>query len=315
MNLRHFLSQSTPYKYELLKIVSYVLDISIEKLYSLDLEIDNDKIKIIQQLFKKYAEEKIPLEYLVGEVDFFWNKFFVNEDVLIPRPETEYLVQYAIEEIKSKLLTINSKFSIYDIWTGSWVIWITICKNLNIPVICSDISEKALEIAKKNAKNLWCGRISMMSDDSDDCQDSNSRWYLENKKFISLKVNSIYYEKFKMIRRYQDDNFKKNIKFVKSNLAEHIKDDNFKIICANLPYVPENFKIDDYAKKEPELALFAGNEGLALYEKLLEQVSNAILFLELTKKQAEKLVEEFSLKQYKILDTCHENIKVLKIKV
>jgi len=153
MNLKDFLSQPTPYKYELLKITSYVLNKPIEKLYSLDLEIDSNKVKKIQELFEKYTKEKVPLEYLLGEVDFFWNKFFVNENVLIPRPETEYLVKYAIEEIKSRLSTLSSKFSIYDIWTGSWVIWITICKKLNIPVICSDISEKALEIAQKNAKN------------------------------------------------------------------------------------------------------------------------------------------------------------------
>jgi len=263
MNLKDFLSQPTSCKYELLKITSYILNIPIEKLYSLDLEIDSNKVKKIQELFEKYTKEKVPLEYLLGEVDFFWNKFFVNENVLIPRPETEYLVKYAIEEIKFQLSSLSSNLSIYDIWTGSWVIWITICKKLNIPVICSDISEKALEIAQKNAKNLWC----------------------------------------------------KKITFLKSSLAEHIKNDNFKIICANLPYVPENFEVDDYTKKEPSLALFAENEGFALYEKLLEQISNAILFFELTKKQAEKLVEKFSFNQYEVLDTCHENIKILKIKV
>jgi len=291
MHLTSLLSQPTSHKYELLKIISYVLNIPVEKLYSSDVEIPDDKLEQIQQLFKKYTEDKIPLEYLLGEVDFFWNKFFVNENVLIPRPETEYLVQYAIDEIKSQLSVPSSQFSIYDIWTGSWIIWISICKKLNLPVICSDISDKALEVAKKNAKKLWCGIIEMMSDDKKD-----------KNQMIS--------------RRFQDDLSEWNkIILIKSDLAEHIKNEGFKIICANLPYVPENFQIDEYAKKEPELALFAENEGLALYEKLLNQVDNAILFLELTKKQAKRLVEEFEFKSYEILDTCHENIKVLKVKI
>ena len=294
MHITSFLSQPTPYKYEFLKIISYVLGIPIEKLYSSDIEISDSELIKIQQLFKKYTDEQIPLEYLIGEVEFLWNNFFVNENVLIPRPETEYLVQYVIDYIKNlhiitdnkhkitdndshtnfnkyKLSAINKKIScdnvysknikIYDIWTGSWIIWISICKSLNLPVICSDISEKALEVAKINAKKLWCDKV----------------------------------------------------KFVKSNLAGHIRNNEFKIICANLPYIPEDFKLDEYAKKEPALALFASNNGVALYEKLLTQVSNAILFLELTKKQAWSLVEKFKFDNYKILDTCHENIKILKI--
>ena len=263
MNLTSFLSQPTPYKYELLKITSHVLNIPIEKLYSSDTEIPDDKLRQIKQLFKKYTDEKIPLEYLIGEVEFLWNKFFVNENVLIPRPETEYLVQYTIQAIKSQISTLNSQLSIYDIWTGSGVIWISICKSLNLSVICSDVSDEALEVAKVNAEKLWCEKV----------------------------------------------------KFLKANLAEHIRSNEFKVICANLPYVPKNFQLDDYAKKEPALALFAENEGIALYEKLLNQVSNAILFLELTKKQALGLVEKFKFDNYKILDTCHENIKVLEVKV
>ena len=262
MNIQTFLSQPTPYKYELLKITSHVLKIPIEKIYSSDYEIPDNKLIQIHQLFKKYTQKKIPLEYLLWEVDFLENKFFVNENVLIPRPETEYLVQYAIKEIQSKLSSFSSKFSIYDIWTGSGIIWISICKKLNVPVVCSDVSEKALEVAEKNAKSLWCNKL----------------------------------------------------KFIKSNLADHIKNNkDFKIICANLPYVPEDFQLDDYAQKEPKLALFAFNDWLGLYEELINQVENAVLFLELTKKQAQKLIEKYKLQNYEILGTCHENIKVLKI--
>lgn len=95
----------------------------------------------------------IPLQYKTGWVEFYKLKFKVTPDVLIPRPESELLV----DEILSALPTFPSTLTILDIGTGSGCLAISIIKhlptwNVGIQIIATDISEKALQIAKQNAK-------------------------------------------------------------------------------------------------------------------------------------------------------------------
>ncbi len=95
----------------------------------------------------KLLEKNYPIQYLIGYVDFYNCKIYVNENVLIPRYETEYLVEKTIHFLKNK----NIKQGI-DLCTGSGAIAIALKKNLNINIDACDISNKAIEIAKKNAK-------------------------------------------------------------------------------------------------------------------------------------------------------------------
>lgn len=89
-----------------------------------------------------------PVQYIVGNVDFYGYTFNVNKDVLIPRFETEELVSKTINYIKKYL---NNNINILDIGTGSGCIAITLQKELNANVTGVDISPKALEVAKQNA--------------------------------------------------------------------------------------------------------------------------------------------------------------------
>ncbi|RNC79768.1 MAG: peptide chain release factor N(5)-glutamine methyltransferase [Winogradskyella sp.] len=90
-----------------------------------------------------------PIQYIFGETEFYGLKFKVNKNVLIPRQETEELVDWIISEYKSH----NSKFRILDIGTGSGCIAISLAKHLpNAEVFALDVSTDALEIAKNNAK-------------------------------------------------------------------------------------------------------------------------------------------------------------------
>ena len=92
-----------------------------------------------------------PIQYAIGETEFCDLKFKVNENVLIPRPETSELV---MKIINSQQPTANSQQLILDIGTGSGCIAISLAKNLpNSKVYALDISEKALEVAKGNAIN------------------------------------------------------------------------------------------------------------------------------------------------------------------
>lgn len=92
-----------------------------------------------------------PIQYILGETEFYGRRFLVNDSVLIPRPETEELVKYVVDKT---LRTQNSKpRTLLDIGTGSGCIAISLAKELpNFRVSAYDISEKALETAKKNAE-------------------------------------------------------------------------------------------------------------------------------------------------------------------
>ncbi|GJH41357.1 release factor glutamine methyltransferase [Capnocytophaga sp. HP1101] len=90
-----------------------------------------------------------PIQYILGETEFFSNRFFVNENVLIPRPETEELVEWVIEESKFN----KGNIKILDIGTGSGCIAVSLAKALpNAVVTAIDVSEEALEVAKRNAE-------------------------------------------------------------------------------------------------------------------------------------------------------------------
>ena len=101
-----------------------------------------------QFLFKlMLLKDHKPIQYILGETEFYGMKFFVNENVLIPRPETEELIEWIIKN------TDNSSLKIIDIGTGSGCIAVTLKKNLlNSDVFALDFSDKALEIAKINAE-------------------------------------------------------------------------------------------------------------------------------------------------------------------
>ena len=105
--------------------------------------------KNIEEDYKKLKNENYPIQYLIGYVDFYGNKINVNNNVLIPRYETEYLVEKTINYSKK---IFNKKIKILDIGTGSGCIAISLAKELNSEVTAIDISKKALEVAVENAK-------------------------------------------------------------------------------------------------------------------------------------------------------------------
>ncbi|MBR3362714.1 MAG: peptide chain release factor N(5)-glutamine methyltransferase [Bacilli bacterium] len=105
-----------------------------------------EKSKLEKGLQK--LKQGIPVQYIVGNTNFYGNIIKVNQNVLIPRFETELLVEKTYNYIKKYF---SKKVTILDIGTGSGCIAITLKKMLNSKVTAVDISKKALEIAKENA--------------------------------------------------------------------------------------------------------------------------------------------------------------------
>jgi len=103
-----------------------------------------------QECLKK-LESGTPIQYIIGNVDFYGNIIKVNQSVLIPRFETELLVDKTINKIKK--IFNNQKIDILDLGTGSGCIAITLKKETNSNVDALDISIDALEVAKENSKD------------------------------------------------------------------------------------------------------------------------------------------------------------------
>ena len=103
-------------------------------------------LKSLDEISKNY-----PIDYIINKKNFYGYDYYVNEDVLIPRPETEELVQWVLEDNSNN----NKSKKLIDLCSGSGCIGITISKeNRNIDVTLSDVSEKALEICNKNKIKL-----------------------------------------------------------------------------------------------------------------------------------------------------------------
>lgn len=165
----------------------------------------------------KQLNQGIPVQYIVGNVDFYGYEFKVNKNVLIPRFETEELVNRTINYIKKYI--DNPK--IVDLGTGSGCIAITLSKELDISVDAVDISDKALEVAKQN-----------------------------------------------------NEMNKSKVTFYQGNMLEPLNK-KYNVIISNPPYISRNEEIQDLVKNnEPELALYADNDGLYYYEEILKNASN-----------------------------------------
>lgn len=175
-------------------------------------EIDYDKVLCELKSGK-------PIQYIIGNVNFYGNTIDVNESVLIPRFETELLVEKTITKIKKYFP--NQKVSIIDLGTGSGCIAISLKKNLDATVDALDISKDALELAKINA------------------QKNNTE-----------------------------------INFINDDMTTY-QGKKYDIIISNPPYIRFDEPIMDIVKNnEPSIALYAEEDGLYYYRKILENIKN-----------------------------------------
>lgn len=112
-----------------------------------EIKLDNRKVDLCRELLRKRLDG-IPIQYLLGETEFFSLTFYVDNSVLIPRPETETLVEVAIAQLKKW----DRGAVIADIGTGSGILAVSIVYNVpQATVYASEISEYALKVAQRNA--------------------------------------------------------------------------------------------------------------------------------------------------------------------
>ena len=194
---------------------------------------------ILEQLKKE-----IPIQYLLGKTSFYGLDFEVNEDVLIPRPETEELVEWIIKSQKPK--GESQKISILDIGTGSGCIAISLAKNiLNAQVFAIDVSEKALATAKKNAENNSVN-VTFFNQNILETEDLQ-------RQFDIIVSNPPY------VRNLEKEEIKKNVLDNEPHLALFVEDDDALIFYKKIAKLAQKnlsengqmyFEINQYLGKE-----------------------------------------------------------------
>ncbi|MDL2342207.1 MAG: peptide chain release factor N(5)-glutamine methyltransferase [Patescibacteria group bacterium] len=190
-----------------------------------ELEITASKLDQLTNLLTSRAQH-VPLSYLRGQQEFYGRSFFVAPGVLVPRPESETM----IDQLKTLFLDLadqpgdasdNDKWQLADIGTGSGALGITAALELpKTQVSLIEIDDAAITIAKTNV-------ISFATDTP----------------------------------------------IIQSDLLATCST-NYDVLLCNLPYVPDDYPINKAAEHEPKLALFGGADGLDLYRRLFQQISN-----------------------------------------
>ena len=204
-----------------------------------DFEISSEKELLFNNAIKRLQKEE-PIQYIIGNTEFYGFPFLVNENTLIPRPETEELVEWVLNEVDSV-----EKTNILDIGTGTGCIPISLKKNLpNANISAIDVSKKALKTAKENAK-LNNVTINFMEQDILKASDLN---------FISSKTEK------SPTKKVSTPSNSYNIKF--------------NVIVSNPPYVRELEKVEiknNVLENEPHLALFVDDKDpLVFYNKIAD---------------------------------------------
>ena len=225
-------AESLSFVYRSLKNLSFT-----DFVFALQQEVTEEEKQFVEEIFKKLAAH-IPAQYIIGHAEFFGMQLKVDERVLIPRPETEELVELILAE------NLKDNLKVLDIGTGSGAIALVLAKNrADWSVTAADISQNALDLASENAKRL------------------------------DLEIS-----------------------FIKSDCFSEISS-KYDIIVSNPPYISRADEVEvglNVLHSEPHLALFADEDGLAIYRRIAEDSKDYLndggkIYLEIGYKQGQSV--------------------------
>ena len=161
-------------------------------------------------------KQQKPIQYILGETEFFGLPFKVNKNVLIPRPETEELVDLIIRSVTS--LEVDKPVKILDIGTGSGCIAIALAKNLpNAKVYALDVSKEALKVAKQNAE---INKVDINFIEASILDDTCHLAFEAESNFDIIVSNPPY------VRNLEKEEIKPNVLDNEPHLALFVEDDN-----------------------------------------------------------------------------------------
>lgn len=221
-------------------LMAHVLHCNRTALYSqFDRPVEETELAPLRQLLKRRAAGE-PLQHLLGTTEFFRRDFLTDARALIPRPETEELVEMVLKKIPPRPVRV------LDMGTGSGIIGITLgleLKERAREVVLADISPQALDLALENAMRLGA-RVSTIQTD-----------LFEN---IPLE---------KPAPRPQETDSSGSVTQGEGNHVE--QETRFDVIVANLPYIANGEELAPEVMKDPHTALFGGPKGWEIIERFL----------------------------------------------
>ena len=225
-------AESLSFVYRSLKNLSFT-----DFVFALQQEVTEEEKEFVEEIYTKLANH-IPAQYIIGHAEFFGMQLKVDERVLIPRPETEELVELILAE------NLKDNLKVLDIGTGSGAIALVLAKNRpDWSVTAADISQDALELATENAN-----------------------------------VQNL------------------NLSFIKSDCFSKISS-KYDIIVSNPPYISREDQEEvglNVLHSEPHVALFADEDGLAIYRRIAEESKDYLndggkIYLEIGYKQGQSV--------------------------
>ena len=225
-------AESLSFVYRSLKNLSFT-----DFVFALQQEVTEEDKHFVEEIYTKLATH-IPAQYIIGHAEFFGMQLKVDKRVLIPRPETEELVELILAENPKENLKV------LDIGTGSGAIALALAKNRpDWTITAADISQDALDLAMENANNQGL-----------------------------------------------------TLFFIKSNCFSEISS-KYDIIVSNPPYISRVDEAEvglNVLHSEPHLALFADEDGLAIYRRIAEESKDYLndggkIYLEIGYKQGQSV--------------------------
>ena len=299
--------------YDIKKLLKFCL--KVDDKYLIIHNNDNLDEKIVKQIFT-YAERiksGIPIQYLINEQDFMGQTFYVNKNVLIPQPDTEIVVQCAINKIKELIdrkvkakniitdniidKTIDKTTDNTDINTNDLIdenytnVERTIrSKKIKILDLCTGSGAIGISIKKYFGESVDV-TLSDISKDALDVAKLNAKNILSTKKILNssdkflnssekilISSGKILSSSDKIEKNYPIENSNEaeyDVNFVQSDMFQNIKD-NFDVIVSNPPYIRSKLidELDEDVKNEPHIALDGGSDGLKFYKIIKSEINN-----------------------------------------
>jgi release factor glutamine methyltransferase len=232
------------------------IDLALDPSFS----INENELEKWNSIIAELKQEK-PIQYILGETEFYGLRFLVNENTLIPRQETEELVDLILSE-NSKIENPNPK--ILDIGTGSGCIAISLAKNWhNAKVYALDVSEKALHIAKQNSEINkveinFINKSILEVEDLEQLTIHNSQF---TTNFDIIVSNPPY------VRNLEKEEIKKNVLEYEPHLALFVEDNDALLFYRKIAQLAQK-NISENGKLYFEINQYLGKETVELLKKL-----------------------------------------------
>lgn len=274
-------STQFPQKAILEKLCRYRLDLSKEDLFTkMELDVQDSDYQWIKDAYTQYTVDKKPLEYIIWKVEFAWLSFAVTPKTLIPRPETEYMIQAVREELQDKKAAY-----ILDVWTWCGVLGLSATyhhQDITKHTLLTELDTDTLAVAEGNARALF--------------DDLNKISFLEANLLDHEDIYTFLHQKWVILVA--------NLPYIPVELFEENTDIWVKKREPKMAFVWGKDGCDLYR---------------IMFDQLLQNKEwvdkDLVMFLEMMTWQVDVLRKEYPMMDFQEVKTFHFNIRIVRVEI